>query len=137
VRFGSLKGTLAWIPAETGPRSVDKGPGPLRQNISPFWRRLRKKDWNVRIRRGVSYGIPFSSCFWFPMSSLARVTSFFHLQLISWHIFVPVPSLPLLLVLSFQKVRTFACRSELLFLTTSMMGVNAAALSTDSAGLGL
>ncbi len=39
--------------------------------------------------------------------------------------------------LPFTKNCTFACRSELLLLTTSLMGVNAAALSTDSAGPGL
>jgi hypothetical protein len=35
------------------------------------------------------------------------------------------------------KFSTFACRSELLLLTTSLMGVNAAALSMHSAGQGL
>jgi hypothetical protein len=45
VRLGSLKGSSARAPAETGPRSVGKGQGPLRQDLSPFWRRLRKKDW--------------------------------------------------------------------------------------------
>jgi hypothetical protein len=39
--------------------------------------------------------------------------------------------------LPFTNFCTFACRSELLLLTTSLMGVNAAALSTDSAGQGL
>jgi hypothetical protein len=39
--------------------------------------------------------------------------------------------------LSVQKFCSFACSSELLLLTTSLMGVNAAALSTDSAGPGL
>ena len=36
VRLGSLKGSSARAPAEAGPRSVGKGPGPLRQNPSPF-----------------------------------------------------------------------------------------------------
>jgi hypothetical protein len=47
------------------------------------------------------------------------------------------PMLPLLRAFPFTKIRTFACRSELLLLTTSLMGFNAAALSTDSAGPGL
>jgi hypothetical protein len=61
----------------------------------------------------------------------------FPLALICLHPFVPVPSLPLLLAVPFKNFRTFACRSELLLLTTSLMRVNAAALSTDSAGPGL
>jgi hypothetical protein len=44
-RLGSIKGSSARAPAEPGTRSVDKGPGPIRQHLSPFWRRLRKKDW--------------------------------------------------------------------------------------------
>jgi hypothetical protein len=47
------------------------------------------------------------------------------------------PIAPIASCLSLQKLRTFACRSELLLLTTSLMGVNAAALSTDSPGPGL
>jgi hypothetical protein len=78
-----------------------------------------------------------SSCFWFPISSFARATSFFHLHLICLHPFVLVPSLPLLFAFPFKKICTSACRSELLLLTTLLMGINAAALSTDSAGPGL
>jgi hypothetical protein len=77
-----------------------------------------------------------SSCFWFPISSFARATSVLHLHLICLHPFVLVPSLTLLFAFPFKKIRTFACRSELLLLTTSLMGVNAAALSTDRAGHG-
>jgi hypothetical protein len=47
------------------------------------------------------------------------------------------PIAPIASCLYLHKIRTFACRSELLLFTTSLMGVNAAALSTDSAGPGL
>jgi hypothetical protein len=47
------------------------------------------------------------------------------------------PIAPIASCLSLKKFRTFACRSDLLLPTTSLMGVNAAALSTDSAGPGL
>jgi hypothetical protein len=61
----------------------------------------------------------------------------FYVHLNCLHPFVLVPSLSLLLLLPSQIFCTFACRSELLLLTTSLMGVNAAALSTDSACQGL
>jgi hypothetical protein len=61
----------------------------------------------------------------------------FHVHLNCLHPFVLVPSLSLLVRFPSQKNCTFACRLELLLLTTSLMGFNAAALSTDSAGPGL
>ena len=81
-------------------------------------------------------GISFRPVFWMPISFFARATSFFHLHLTSLHPFVLVPSLSLLVRFPSQKICTFACRSELLLLTTLLMGVNAAALSWDSAGPG-
>jgi hypothetical protein len=125
VRLRSLKESSLRVSAETGPQSVGKGPGPLRQDLpllAPVTQK-RLERWNLA--RGKLWH-SVSSCFWFPISSLARVTSFFHLHLICLHPFVLVPSLLLLLALSFQKFRTFACRSELLLLTISLMGVNAA-----------
>jgi hypothetical protein len=113
-----------------GPSQSEKGRDRYAR-IFPLLVLVTQKDWNAWTRSRVSYGIPFSSCFWCPNSSLARATSFFHLHLICLHPFMPVPSLQLLLALSFQKFSTFACCSELLFLTTSLMGVNAAALSTE------
>jgi hypothetical protein len=47
------------------------------------------------------------------------------------------PIAPIASCLSLKEFRTFACRSELLLLTTSLMGINAAALSTDSTDPGL
>jgi hypothetical protein len=85
----------------------------------------------------VRNGISFRPVFWMPISSFAWATAFFHLHLICLHLFVLVPSPPLLRALPFTNFCAFACRSELLLLTTSLMGVNAAALSTDSAGPGL
>jgi hypothetical protein len=51
----------------------------------------------------------------------------FHVHLTCLHPFVLVPSLSLLRALPFTKKLHFACRSELLLLTTSLMGAIAAA----------
>ena len=66
-----------------------------------------------------------------------RMSHFLFQLAFALHHFVLVLLLSLLRAFPFKKIRTFACRLELLLLTTSLMGVNAVALSTDSAGPGL
>jgi hypothetical protein len=140
VRLRSLKGSSALAPAETGPWSVGKGQGPLRQNPSPFGAGYAKKtgprDSGERcimaFRFVLFFGCPSLHShepLYFPrafelLASLSACGSLSHCS----HF----------LCSSHHKILcTFACRSELLLLTTSLMGVNAAALSTDSAGQGL
>ena len=81
------------------------------------------------------YGISFRPVLRFPF-----LPSYEPLHLSAFDLLASLracPIAPIAWCLSLQKFRTFACRSELLLLTTSLMGVNAAALSTDSAGPGL
>jgi hypothetical protein len=66
VRLGSLKGLSARAPAELGPLSVDKGQGPLRQNISPLLAPVMQKRLAlVSQEPGVCYGISFHPVFGF------------------------------------------------------------------------